>query len=310
MKVGVVIGRFQHSELTSGHKVLFETVKKSAEKVIVLVGVPFVKGTKRNPLSYSARETILKDYLPSIFYREMFSIYPLIDTRHDEDWSAQVDNIISTVTNRNDEITLYGGRDSFIPNYSGRHNTQEIDSKDPSTATELRNNIKEKNSVDFRNGIIYALNNPFPHQRAVVDMGCVRSFDGKVHVLLGRKHGEHTKWRLPGGFADVEDLCLEDAAIREFKEETSLEPETKVLYVSSRKIDDWRYKRVEEAKIMSSLFTFQNSRGTPKAGDDLAEIKWFPLESAKDLVQDLHKPFIEDLIMHWLSEVRGSFHHV
>lgn len=106
--------------------------------------------------------------------------------------------------------------------------------------------------------------------------------------LLGRKASQ-TKFRFVGGFADPAlDNSYEDAAMREAKEETSLEVHA-VKYLGSTRIDDPRYRGTEHC-IITHLFLAEEWSGEPLASDDIAELKWFDEASLSesDFVNEHH----------------------
>lgn len=85
---------------------------------------------------------------------------------------------------------------------------------------------------------------------------------------------------LPGGFVN-EGERVEDAAIREVKEETSLEIELEnILGVYSEPSRDPR------GHIMSTVFigkiSDKSDKKEPMAGDDAAAIKWVDLASIEE----------------------------
>ena len=118
-------------------------------------------------------------------------------------------------------------------------------------------------------------------------------------ILLGRKPTED-KFRLIGGFVDPKDVSLEMAAVRELKEEAGINLECSYpKYLFSNRQDDPRYRNSEH-KILTAVFEFQYLFGYAKAGDDIAEVKWFDQidikENYKTLVVPTHHPLIERLI--------------
>jgi bifunctional NMN adenylyltransferase/nudix hydrolase len=120
----------------------------------------------------------------------------------------------------------------------------------------------------------------FPTVDVVIEHG------GKL--LLGRKTNQQ-KFRFVGGFADPAlDNSYEESAMREAKEETSLEVTT-VKYLGSTRIDDPRYRGTEDC-IITHLFYAKEWEGSPVASDDIAELKWFPREeiTAETFVDEHH----------------------
>ena len=86
---------------------------------------------------------------------------------------------------------------------------------------------------------------------------------------------------------DVNDLDYEEAAKRESKEETGLELDD-FQYVTSSKIDDWRY-RSEEGKIFTTVFSARYIFGRPEPNDDVSELRWFhfdKIDIENDVVEE------------------------
>ena len=101
------------------------------------------------------------------------------------------------------------------------------------------------------------------------------NLEGKI-VLIKRKNPPYG-WALPGGFVDYEET-VENAAIREAKEETSLDLENlKQFHVYSEPSRDPRGHNI------SVVFTAQGI-GVPKAADDAKEIGLF---SQNDLPKEI-----------------------
>jgi bifunctional NMN adenylyltransferase/nudix hydrolase len=293
VSVGCVIGRFQVESLHSGHRFLINTAFQNHKKVIVFVGISPISLTRYNPLDYPTRERMLRQEFPDAI------ILPLYDQASDETWSKQVDTLIRTVVPNVSEANLYGGRDSFAKHYHGQFKTVELDPLGSfQNGTAQRKEIGQvvRSSPDFRSGIIYATQNTFPAMKMAVDIALVDEKENKL--LLGRKTNE-VKWRFPGGFVDPTDKSLELAALRELHEETNAYSDIKMVkYLGSFFIDDWRFKKTEEYKIMTALFrvTHQPQISALKASDDLAEIRWFSLNEAKENINDQHRILLDKLL--------------
>ena len=112
-------------------------------------------------------------------------------------------------------------------------------------------------------------------------------------VLLGKRNSE-PKYRICGGFVNPRET-LEDAARREFREEAGVEL-TEPQYIKSFVVDDWRY-RSEVDSITTSLFMAEIKDGTPVPGDDIDELRWFPLDGRiiYELVEE-HKPLVQYVV--------------
>lgn len=272
--VGVVIGRFQVPDLHNGQTALLRHVLSKHSDMMVLIGVPPMVGTRRNPMSYQLRADIVRAFVCDAI------IEPVQDHESDIAWSEQVDGIIEKAFPGRKAV-LYGGRDSFAPHYHGRHPVKIFKSGIPDSGQDLRKSIAQNPSysTEFRRGIIYAVETQWPRLYMTVDIAVLSPYG----LLLGRKH-KRDGWCFPGGFVDPTDYSLEYAAKRELYEETKYGIEVADLaYVGSALMDDWRYKGPD--RIMTSLFcakrTFGHT-GITKASDDLAEMKWFPIRTPKD----------------------------
>lgn len=261
MNVGVVVGRFQVDSLHSGHEELLDRVCKAHSVLIVVLGVSPDLSDKRNPMDYATRSLMIRSQYNCI-------VLPLKDHPSDLVWSEDLDRLISTICPLGD-VTLYGSRDSFKSSYTGVYPVADITSYDSPSGTQLRMRCSSepRSSQDFRAGVIYHAAHQYPRVIPTVD---VAMFKGR-EILVGKKRGED-KWRLPGGFVNQTDATFEEAARREFMEETSLVPET-LHYVYSTIVDDWRYKATDSC-IMTTLFTCSYLSGGPRAGDDLESCCW------------------------------------
>lgn len=285
--VGVIVGRFQLDKLHSAHKALIDFVVEKHHRVIILLGTNSTLSTRNNPLSWGMRANMINQDYPDIL------CLPIQDRVSDELWSKDLDEKIRNNL-ANDTAVLYGGRDSFIPHYTGKFETRELqaaDYEDEFSATRVRENIAKaptRGSEDFRAGVIWAVHNQFPKVYPTVDVAIFNKnpypnhyeIMDEVHkeplqILLGRKPDEK-KYCLIGGFADPNNDSYERDAKREAREETGLEV-SEPVYVGSYPVSDWRY-RDEVDQVKTLLFTCYKIYGGAKANDDIEEVKWFELE--------------------------------
>jgi ADP-ribose pyrophosphatase YjhB (NUDIX family) len=104
--------------------------------------------------------------------------------------------------------------------------------------------------------------------------GVVVLIEEEGQLLLGRRGPrsfEPGRWCLPGGFIEYAEDFL-TAAIREVREETGLRVEIRSLLsvVSNFLADDLH--------TLVVVLLGRVAGGAPQAGDDLEELRWFPLE--------------------------------
>lgn len=138
---------------------------------------------------------------------------------------------------------------------------------------------------------------------AVTVDNVVFCFDGThLNVLLIKRANEPFKdcWAFPGGFLE-ENESLEEAAKRELKEETSLEP----LYMEE--IGSFSaVNRDPRGRVISTGFYCvvpPIAKDMANAGDDAAEAQWFPIHELPPLAFD-HADIFRKAILH----LRLGFH--
>lgn len=273
---GVIIARFQTPYLHEGHILLIEETFKKHNKVVIVLGVSALSGSRRNPYDFYTREKMLKKSFPNVV------VLPLSDNPSDNQWSKNLDTLLKS-TFTHEKFSLYGSRDSFINYYSGALETFEIPAKGKFNATEIRNQFADKvsDSEDFRAGILYALYNTYTKVYPTVDIAVFKN--DRTEILLGKK-SINNKWRFVGGFVDATDESYEVAALRELKEECGPLEVANINYEASFKIDDWRY-RSEADKIITIFYGVDYVFGSPIASDDIAEVAWFKISELPALLE-------------------------
>jgi 8-oxo-dGTP pyrophosphatase MutT (NUDIX family) len=318
--VGVVVGRFQVDELTSAHREILSSVAKMNDRLLVIIGVPALQGTWRNPLDFQTRAAMIRQSFKSWTTEDnirpncMISIIPLHDRESDEVWSQSLDAAVGMLFPDANQVTLYHARDGFGEHYHGRYDCHDLSWEIPAqhrevSGTKIREQLGKVpgGTAEFRHGVIYASQHVWPHVKAVVDVIMWRSGTKVIgshgwvstdesQVLLGRKEHE-TFWRLPGGMIDPSDPSMEFAATRELLEETGLTCEGTPVYICSKPIDDWRHRDLPNESFYTTCFACQYSFGVPVAGDDLCEVKWFSFEEAEELLRSEHKELFSSFLL-------------
>ena len=112
--------------------------------------------------------------------------------------------------------------------------------------------------------------------------------DGKILLVQRKNPPFKGLWALPGGFVENNET-VEDAVVREFREETSLEAEVAGLVgVFSDPARDPR------GHTVSVVYLLRRRGGRMKAGDDAGQCRRFPLDGLPGLAFDHAK--IIDLV--------------
>ncbi len=296
--IGVIIARFQSPYLHAGHKDLIDSVRKDHNKVVIVLGVSPVLGSRKNPLDFHTREKMIKKDYPEVV------VLPLSDHPLDLKWSQNLDNLLSN-SFPGSGFKLFGSRNSFISYYSGKYEVIELPENGSHNATLIREQISSKvlDSEEFRTGVIYAYSNTYLKVYPTVDIAVFRN--SKAEILLGKKEIDN-KWRLLGGFSDPTDDSYEDAARRELTEECGPIEITEMMYEKSFRVNDWRY-RSESDKIITCLFSTDYVSGNPKGSDDIGEVRWFAFNEVQAMIKqhmtaEEHAPQLEHLVSKYSSK--------
>lgn len=287
-EIGVVVARFQVHKLHEGQRNLLDMVYKNHKKVIIFLGVSVIAGTKNNPLDFASRKAMIQEAYPKAV------VLPLKDNRSDAKWSQILDAEIK-IPYGDLSAVLYGSRDSFIPYYSGKNPVIEYTTDVFYSGTEVRKEVSREilASEDFRAGIIHATYAARPVTYPTVD---ITVYNDKGQILMAKKPNE-PHYRFIGGFVDRTDESWEQAAKREFKEETGGNAEIDdIRYVCSSAVNDWRYNKTESG-IMTTLFIGKFLWGRIEPSDDIASLHWVnPSDVHIDEIMPEHQGLFETLI--------------
>lgn len=295
--LGVIVGRFQTPYLHAGHTALITHIMSKHQKVLIFLGCSPALGTKRDPMDFETRKSMVEDFVLSTSSKCSVQVLPVYDHEDDHTWSKKLDK---TIKSYGSQALLYGGRDSFFPHYHGVFRTKLYQTKPSHAATDLRQQIAQRAPLvtdDFRAGVIYGSQKQFPRVFMTVDIAVTKVENKDIKVLLGTKPGSK-KLRFPGGFVDPEDSSLVEAAARELQEEApgiDIGGMKSLCYVGSYNIEDWRYQGTDDC-IMTSLFHAPYSFGPAVAGDDLETLAWYSLtDKTRKQMGTVHQGLYDNL---------------
>ena len=126
--------------------------------------------------------------------------------------------------------------------------------------------------------------NPSPTVDIIIE---IEKEDGRQGIVLIKRKYPPYGWALPGGFVDYGE-SLEQAAVREAKEETSLDIQ---LQCQMHTYSD--PKRDPRKHTISTVFIAQ-AKGNPVARDDAQEIKVFSKDELKFPLAFDHEKILAD----------------
>jgi 8-oxo-dGTP diphosphatase len=127
--------------------------------------------------------------------------------------------------------------------------------------------------------------------------------EGRPKVLLINRGNEPFKgqWAVPGGFVEIDEE-LEDAAVRELAEETSL---TGVALEQMHTFGTvGRDPRGRQITIVF-MGVITDGRSEVKAGDDAAEAQWFDIDHLPENIAFDH----DDVLKFAIQKLKSSKHY-
>jgi 8-oxo-dGTP diphosphatase len=128
---------------------------------------------------------------------------------------------------------------------------------------------------------------PFPTVDIVIE---VERDDGRPGIVLIERKNPPYGWALPGGFVDYGE-SLEKAAVREAKEETSLDIELlKQLHTYSDPGRDPRFHTITTVYLAKA-------KGRPRAQDDAKNIGVFTMEDRPRPLAFDHEKILADYLV-------------
>lgn len=140
----------------------------------------------------------------------------------------------------------------------------------------------------------------YPRPSLTVDAMVFRNRNGVWEIMLIRRGREpfSGSWALPGGFVDMEET-LEEAIQRELEEETGLQGVELDQFRAFSALD-----RDPRGRTVSVVFWgILADEQEVMAGDDAAEVGWFPLNDLPELAFD-HQDIIQRAINEKESPLR------
>jgi bifunctional NMN adenylyltransferase/nudix hydrolase len=334
--VAVVIGRFQ--PVHNGHLELFRHAAKIADNVLVIVGSAHQPRTIKNPFTVEDRVSMIEPCLRSLAVSR-FSIVPNIDTIYnDAAWAVRVQEIVNNYLGKIDgtKVAIVGHKKddtSFYLDMFPQWSFVDVGSVEPLDATSVRELFfAERMNMNFIRSVVpastlaflgaFATSSDYKHlldEKSFIE-GYKRQYaslpyapvfvtaDAVViqsgHVLMIKRRSSPGKglWALPGGFLNAStDRSVQDAAVRELREETGIKVPVPVLYgsIKDSKVFD-AISRSSRGRTITHAFKFVLPDGQlprVKGQDDAEKARWIPIASlrSEDCYED-HYEIISNLL--------------
>jgi bifunctional NMN adenylyltransferase/nudix hydrolase len=310
----VFIGRFQ--PFHNAHLEIIKRATELAEHTAIIVGSANQPRTFKNPFSYDEREYLINETLMMV--NASYSIHPIQDTIYnDAAWATKVQSIVNKINPfENTRVGIIGYKKdetSFYLDMFPQWDLIEVPLIEELSASQIRKlYFKEDYNPNFIKSVIPVevlefLNRfsktedynqilreikviedykipyvglPYPPIFVTVDAVLVQS----GHILMIRRRAEPGRGllALPGGFLDaLIDKSLEDAMIREVREETQLKVPAPVLRGSivEAKVFD-AIERSTRGRTITHAFHIKLPNGElpkVKGGSDATSAKWIPI---------------------------------
>lgn len=337
-KLSVFIGRFQPF-----HKAHLEVALQGleiAEKLLIIIGSAKAARNIKNPWTFEERKSmVLSCFSPQ--QRERIEILPIRDYFYsDSIWVADIQSKVSQFAHEGDSVALLGSykdSSSYYINLFPQWEFVPAKTKSSLNATDVREVVfnSEGQIADVLDKIPESVGqwlmdsffgsethasliqeaafvqkyrdqwkgSPFPPTFVTVDAVVVCA----GHVLVVRRKFNPGKGliALPGGFIKNSER-IEDAAVRELKEETGIFVDKKVLRGSIVESHVFDYPgRSLRGRTITHAFLIKLDLGylpQVRGGDDAEVARWIPLLDASaneaDFYEDHHS-----IIQYFISRI-------
>ena len=313
----MLIGRFQ--PLHNAHLEIIKRCTALTDQLVIVAGSAKQPRTYKNPFTFDERRQMILAATAGLSMRVY--VEPNIDTIYnDQAWAVRIQGIQSKYRILGTKDAIIGHKkddSSFYLDMFPQWEYINVEQIEPLSAVDIRDlyfrsdvNMNFIKSVvpdttltfleQFKSTAEYAqiirerefvanykkqyASLPYPPIFSTADAVVIQS----GHVLMIRRRAEPGKglWALPGGYVNANtDKSVEDAAIRELREETGIKVPAPVLrgnIVRSKVFD--AIDRSPRGRIITHAFYIQLPDGElpkVKGSDDADKARWVPIAEVK-----------------------------
>jgi bifunctional NMN adenylyltransferase/nudix hydrolase len=314
----VLIGRFQPF-----HAAHLEIVKRATalcDQLVIIVGSANQPRTYKNPFTFEERRAMIKIATSGLAIQ--IYVEPNTDTMYnDQAWAVRVQGIVSKYRGGSPGgCGIIGHKKDMSSSYLDmfpQWDLEEVDEIEPLSAVNIRDlYFKRGANIEFIRGVVpkttfdflSVFNKTPPYEQIIREREFIiehnkqyaglkyppifSTADAVVicsgHVLMIKRRAEPGKglWALPGGYVNANtDKTVEDAAIRELREETMIKVPAPVLrgsIVRSKVFD--AIDRSPRGRIITHAFYIQLPDGElpkVKGNDDAEKARWVPIAEVR-----------------------------
>jgi len=315
----VLIGRFQ--PFHNAHLLLAGRATAHADKLIFICGSANQPRTYKNPFTFQERYSMIYEATRGMRGPLKIAIEPNPDTIYnDQAWAVRVQALVAKHTEPGERIGIIGHRkdpSSFYLDMFPQWGFEEVELLEPLDATDIRDlYFKRDVNMKFIKGVVPETTYDFldefkssaEYEQVIKEREFVTEYkkqyagmkyppifstaDAVViqsgHVLLIKRRAEPGKglWALPGGYVNANtDRSVEDAMLRELREETMIKVPAPVLrgsIVRSKVFD--AIDRSPRGRIITHAFHIQLPDGElpkVKGSDDAEKARWVPIAEVR-----------------------------
>ncbi len=313
----VLIGRFQ--PFHNAHLDIVKRATALCNKLVIVVGSSRQPRTYKNPFSFEERSQMIRYATMGLSLQ--ISVEANTDTIYnDQAWAVRVQQIVAQHTRPGDRVGIIGHKkddSSFYLDMFPQWGYEDVELVEFLSAVDVRDlyfkwtfnsnfikNVVPDSTYEFlmsfrqteefaqiiREREFIAEHNKqyaglkYPPIFSTADAVVIQS----GHILMIRRRAEPGKglWALPGGYVNAKtDKSVEDAAIRELREETMIKVPAPVLrgnIVRSKVFD--AIGRSPRGRIITHAFYIQLPDGElpkVKGSDDAEKARWVPIAEVR-----------------------------
>lgn len=314
----VYIGRFQ--PVHNAHKEIIKRAHSLAEKVIIIVGSGWQPPTYKNPWSSLERHKMLLDVIHKVADSSTVTVEHTYDTIYNnEAWAIRIQNIIKQYEEQcsfKPKIGIIGhdkDESTFYLKMFPQWDRVEVDLIEPLNATDIRDlYFRDEMNLKFLDGVVPNTTKQFledyskssTYKQIIAERKFIEQYkkqfaglayppvfvtvDAVViqsgHVLMVKRKSEPGKglWALPGGFLNAAtDKSIQDAMIRELREETGIKVPAPVLVGNIKNVRVFdAIGRSTRGRTITHAFKIQLPTGElpkVKGADDAEKASWVPI---------------------------------